>query len=336
MKAILCVQPAELKLVDRPAPERKPGQVLLRIRRVGLCGTDFHIFGGNQPYLEYPRVMGHELGATVEAADPASGLSPGQLVTVMPYLACGQCHACTRGKPNCCTQIQVLGVHIDGGMSEFLSVPEAAIIPVNGLEPDEAAMIEFLAIGAHAVRRSDAGPGERVLVVGAGPIGIGICLFARLAGASVTLIDTSATRLEYARDKLSIDRTHRVSDDIDALLAAETSGDFFDIVFDATGNRQAMETGFSYVAHGGRYVLVSIVKGDIAFSDPEFHKREMTLLSSRNATADDFRHVIQNIRSGSIPTRALATHRLTLEELPARMPELIEQQGNILKAIASV
>jgi len=157
MKAILCVQPAELKVVDRPAPERKPGQVLLRIRRVGLCGTDFHIFGGNQPYLEYPRVMGHELGAVVEAADPASGLSPGQLVTVMPYLACGHCHACSHGKPNCCTQIQVLGVHIDGGMSEFLSVPEAAVIPVDGLEPDEAAMIEFLAIGAHAVRRGDVG-----------------------------------------------------------------------------------------------------------------------------------------------------------------------------------
>lgn len=336
MKAVVCERPMELGVQNIPAPIRAPGEVLLRMRRIGLCGTDYHIFAGNQPYLSYPRVMGHELAAEVVEADDGSPLTAGQVVTLNPYLACGRCIACRKGKPNCCTAIEVLGVHRDGGMCEFLAVPESAVIPVGSLDLDQAAMVEFLSVGAHAVRRGETAPDDRALVVGAGPIGIAVALFARAAGADVTLIDTSARRLAYARDSIGIGRTVIVDDRLDEILSALTDGDFFDLVFDATGNAKAMARGFDFVAHGGSYVLVSIVKQNISFADPEFHKREMRLIGSRNATHDDFRAVIAAIERGDIPTDAIKTHTFPIEESPLRLPELIAGQDSVLKAIAIV
>jgi 2-desacetyl-2-hydroxyethyl bacteriochlorophyllide A dehydrogenase len=336
MKAVVCERPGALGLTERPAPARKPGELLLRIRRIGLCGTDYHIVAGNQPYLSYPRVMGHELAGEVAETDPGSAFQPGDRVTVNPYLPCGTCIACRKGKPNCCVSVSVLGVHADGGMCEYLAVPEAAAIPVGDLDLDQAAMVEFLSVGAHAVRRGEAKAGERVLVVGAGPIGVAVALFARRAGAEVTIADTSAPRLAYARDAIGLDGTILVDDRIDAVLSEKTDGEFFDLVFDATGNARAMEKGFAWVAHGGSYVLVSVVKQDISFADPEFHKREMRLIGSRNATHEDFRTVIDAIRAGDIPTDAIRTHALPLTEAPQRVPELIANQGAVLKAIVTV
>ncbi|HEU4960623.1 MAG TPA: zinc-binding alcohol dehydrogenase family protein [Sphingomonas sp.] len=319
-----------------PKPSRAPGEVLLRMRRVGLCGTDYHIFAGNQPYLSYPRVMGHELAAEVVEADSTSPLAPGQVVTLNPYLACGTCIACRKGKPNCCTSIEVLGVHTDGGMCEFLAVPETAVIPAGTLDLDQAAMVEFLSVGAHAVRRGETAPGSRALVVGAGPIGIAVALFARAAGADVTLVDSNPPRLDYASTAIGIERTVIADDRLHDTLSALTDGEFFDLVFDATGNAKAMERGFAYVAHGGTYVLVSVVKQDITFADPEFHKREMRLIGSRNATGEDFRAVIAAIERGDIPTDAIKTHAFPLEEAPQRIPELIAEAGTVLKAIAII
>ena len=179
MRAIVCERPRELSVVERPQPVREAGEVKVRISRVGLCGTDFHIFTGNQPYLDYPRVMGHELAGRVAEVGEGSDFAPGDLVTINPYLSCGHCLACRNGKPNCCMNIRVMGVHIDGGMTEFVCVPEQALIRVDGLTADQAAMIEFLSIGAHAVRRAALTAGERVLVVGAGPIGIAAALLYR-------------------------------------------------------------------------------------------------------------------------------------------------------------
>jgi len=336
MKAVVCERPFELDVRTRPIPVRAPGEVLLRMRRIGLCGTDYHIFAGNQPYLSYPRIMGHELAAEVVEADPESILVPGQVVTLNPYLACGDCIACRKDKPNCCTRIEVLGVHKDGGMCEYLAVPESAVVPAGALDLDQAAMVEFLAVGAHAVRRGDTRAGDRTLVVGAGPIGIAVALFARAVGADITLIDVSDRRLGYARDAIGIDRTIVADDRLDEALEQLTDGDGFDLVFDATGNAKAMERGFGRVAHGGSYVLVSIVKQDITFSDPEFHKREMRLIGSRNATRDDFATVIAAIERGEIPTDAIKTHAFPLDEAPRRLPELIADQGAVLKAIATV
>ncbi len=333
MRAIVCERPRELSVVERPQPVRKAGEVKIRISRVGLCGTDFHIFTGNQPYLNYPRVMGHELAGHVAEVEPGSDFAPGELVTINPYLPCGTCLACRKAKPNCCMNIRVMGVHIDGGMTEFVCVPERAVIKVDGLTADQAAMVEFLSIGAHAVRRAGLATGERVLVVGAGPIGIAAALFARLAGAEVWVIDTSAQRLEFAGSRLGFERTGLVDDAISDWLAGQTANDGFDCVFDATGNASAIEKGFRYVAHGGRYVLLSVVKDNITFADPEFHKREMTLIGSRNATQEDFEYVISSIRNGAIPTDILNTHAFNLDDMPQAVPEFLENFGSVLKAI---
>ena len=332
MRAVVCEEPHKLSLGTRPAPVPAAGEVLLRIRRVGLCGTDYAIFAGKHPYLEYPRVMGHELAGVVEVPSGPT-LQAGQVVTVNPYLACGGCIACKKGKPNCCTALKVLGVHTDGGMCELLSVPEAAIVDASGLTLEQAAMVEFLAIGAHAVWRARPCSGARVLVVGAGPIGVATSLFARLDGAEVTIVDVRWSRLQYAKDRLGLDPVIGPPETVRAELAARTGGEMFDCVFDATGNIHAMRSGLDYVAHGGTYVLLSVVKEAIAFSDPEFHKRETTLLASRNSLSTDFERVVSAIRGGMIPTDALLTHSFPALEAPRRIPELIAGANGTLKAM---
>lgn len=323
--------------ISQSAPVRQPGEVAIRIRRVGLCGTDYHIYSGKHPFLAYPRIIGHELAGEVLAADESSAFRPGQLVTVNPYLACGECRACRLSKPNCCARLSVLGVHADGGLREELVVPERAVIDASRLTLDEAAMVEFLSIGAHAVQRANLADTDRVLVVGAGPIGIAVAWFARLrlGSAAVTIMDVAPARIEYARDQLNFDNVVLVSASASSELSELTGGEMFDCVFDATGNITAMRAGLNYVAHGGRYVLVSVVKDDIVFSDPEFHKRETTLLASRNALMEDFRHVIESIASGQIPTQLLHTHSIAADDAPQRMPELIRDRDAVLKAIVN-
>jgi 2-desacetyl-2-hydroxyethyl bacteriochlorophyllide A dehydrogenase len=335
MKAVVCEEPYKLRVVERPAPDRAAGEVLVRIRRIGLCGTDYHIFAGRHPYLAYPRVMGHELSGEVVSAPSGSAFQPGQIVSINPYLACGACVACRKRKPNACVNICVLGVHADGGMCELLSVPQSAVLDASGLTLDQAAMLEFLAIGVHAVARSNIRSGDRVLVAGAGPIGIAVALFARLEGGVVTLVDKRAPRLAYAHDRLNFADVSLVGPDLTAALMERTDGESFDIVFDATGSLDAMTQSLGYVAHGGTLVLVGVAPGDLVFSDPEFHKRETTLVASRNALPADFERVIAAIKGGLIPIDALQTHSFQAEETADRLPELIASADHVLKAIAS-
>lgn len=333
MLTIVCETPGTLRAEDRPMPVRGDDEVLVRIKRVGVCGTDLHIFSGNQPYLNYPRVMGHEFSGMVEAAPEGGPLAPGDTVYVMPYLSCGHCIACRQGKTNCCVRIQVLGVHCDGAFTEFLSVPRRFVHKAEGVSLDQAAMVEFLAIGAHAVRRGDVQPGQRVLVAGAGPIGLAAMLFAKLRGATVVALDSRQDRLDFAAGPVGVDATVLVGEGDEAELTRLSNGEFFDVVMDATGNARAMERGFQFIAHGGRYVLVSIVPGQISFSDPEFHKREATLLSSRNATDEDFATVTDALRAGLIPDAALATHRMRLSDVPTDFAQLLDPSQGVIKAI---
>ena len=336
MKCVVCESPGDLQLGFKPVPEAGPGEVLLRVRRIGVCGTDMHIFRGTQPFLAYPRVMGHELSGEVATAPGDSGLAPGDEVLVMPYLSCGDCVACRKGKTNCCTRIQVLGVHRDGGLAEYLAVPAQFVLKTDGISLDDAAMVEFLAIGLHAVRRGAVAAGQRVLVVGAGPIGVAVALFAALNGAQVTVLDARDDRLGFCRDVLKVAHTVTAGEgDVEALRTI-TGGDFFDAVFDATGNIKAMERGLEFVAHGGTYVLVSIVLDRISFADPEFHKRETTLLGSRNATVDDFREVLAAMKAGLVPTRAMNTHRATLDEFIDTLPRWMDPASGVIKAIVEV
>lgn len=318
-----CVEPGRFELVAAPVPQTAPaGWVLVDILAAGLCGTDYHIFAGKHPYLNYPRVIGHELAGRVAVAAP--GWARGVAVVINPYLSCGSCRACLRGKPNCCTRIEVLGVHRDGGICARIAVPSANLYPAGDLPPEAAAMVEFLAIGAHAVRRGEVAAGDRVLVTGAGPIGLGAALFAKARGAEVHLLDTTQARLEQAAG-LGFDHLHSA--------LGPDHADGFDVVFDATGHAGAMQAGFAHVGHGGSYVLISVVQDSITFADPEFHKREMRLIGSRNATAEDFETVMAALRSGTVRAEALLSERITLADLPTRLPELAADRGRLIKAV---
>jgi 2-desacetyl-2-hydroxyethyl bacteriochlorophyllide A dehydrogenase len=333
MTALVCETPGHLVMERRPIPTRGEGEVLVRVRRVGICGTDMHIVRGTQPYLSYPRVMGHELAAEVVEAPGGSALMPGDHVFLMPYLACQKCSACLAGKTNCCRNLQVLGVHRDGGLAEYITLPSHFVLKADGLTLDQIAMVEFLSIGAHAVERGNVRSQQRVLVVGAGPIGIAVVLFAKMRDAEVFVLDTRTDRLNFCREELGIQHAVLVEDQVNDKFAELTQGDMFDVVFDATGNRHAMQAGFAYVGHGGNYVLVSIVNGEITFSDPEFHRRETTLLGSRNATIADVHRVMDAIRSGKIPTGKLNTHRAALADIPKIFPQWMDPAAGVIKAI---
>jgi 2-desacetyl-2-hydroxyethyl bacteriochlorophyllide A dehydrogenase len=336
MKVLICEEPGRLAVTSRPDPVPRGNEVLVRIRRVGVCGTDYHIFQGKHPYLEYPRVMGHELSGTVEAAPAASQLANGQPVYIVPYLACGKCAACRRGVTNACQTLSVYGVHRDGGMAEFLCVPESNLISAGTISLDDAAMIEFLAIGAHGVKRGAIKAQERVLVVGAGPIGMSAVIFAKARGAQVTAMDIRESRLAFTRTELGADHSLVADDGAESRARLGTDGDFFDVVIDATGNAEAMRRSLGFVGHGGRYVLLGVVRQDIAFSDPDFHKRETTLLASRNAQPDDFVEVVRQIEAGRVPTRALNTHRGPLSDGPALFNEWMKPETGVIKAIFEV
>jgi 2-desacetyl-2-hydroxyethyl bacteriochlorophyllide A dehydrogenase len=336
MDVVVCERPGLLSLAERPEPARRSGEVLVRIRRVGMCGTDYHIFSGTQPYLSYPRVMGHELSGEVVEADSGSPFRAGQTVCVLPYLSCGRCGACIRGKENCCRNLQVLGVHCDGGLAEFLSIPERFVIEADGLSFDEAAMVEFLSIGHHAVKRAEAVSAEQALVVGAGPIGMAVTLFSARRGGRVTVSDLQESRLDFCARELGAAEIIPANASASARIAELTGNEGFHTVFDATGNPRAMEAGFSYVAHGGTYVLVSIVAADISFNDPEFHKRETALLASRNATIEDFRAVIAAIRNGEVPTHKLHTHTGHFTELPTAIKNWAAPHTGVIKAIVEL
>jgi len=333
MLTVICQTPGTLRAEERSRPVPAADEVLLRVKRVGVCGTDLHIFTGNQPYLDYPRVMGHELSGVVEEAPAGSALRGGDSVFVMPYLSCGKCIACRKGKTNCCVHIQVLGVHRDGAFTEYLCVPQQFVHKAEGVSLDQAAMVEFLSIGAHAVRRGEVLAGQRVLVVGAGPIGMAALIFSRLRGAVVTALDTRRDRLDFCERHLGVAAAVQIGPDDEVQLSQLTDGDFFDVVFDATGNPQAMERGFKFVAHGGKYVMVSVVRDTIRFSDPEFHKRETTLLGSRNATLEDFETVLVAMRAGQIPDAALNTHRMPLARVPADFATLLDPARGVVKAL---
>jgi len=336
MRAVVCEEPGRLRLAERAPPAPSPDEVLVRVRRVGICGTDYHIYRGTQPFLSYPRVMGHELAGEVVSAPAGTRLEAGAVVCIIPYLSCGTCRACLRGRTNCCQAIQVLGVHRDGGLTELLSLPPAAVVDARGLSLEQAAMVEFLAIGHHAVARGATSPGDRVLVTGAGPIGMAAALFAARCGAEVTVVDGVEQRTRFCVDRLGAARAVVLDADVEARLAEATGGDGFDLVFDATGSPRATEAGFARVAHGGAYVLVSVVSSAITFDDPEFHKRETTLLGSRNATRADFEAVIAAIRTGDVPTAAMHTHGAMLDELPSRFEEWMRPYSGVIKAIVTV
>lgn len=337
MKILICDEPRRLMYSTAEMPKNRPDNAIIRIQRIGICGTDLHAFEGNQPYFNYPRILGHELSGELIDTGGVNGFKVGDIVTFLPYYNCGNCIACRSGKTNCCMNLQVCGVHVDGGMAEYLQVPSNNLVNGAGLNIDELALVEPLAIGAHAIRRASVQHNEFVLVIGAGPIGLGIMEFARIAGGKIIASDVNEQRLEFARKRMNVDHTINSSKDNLALKLAEiTDGDMPSIVIDATGNRKAIVDSFKYMAHGGKYILVGLQKGDISFSHPEFHKREGTLMSSRNATREDFEHVISCIKQGLVNPLNYITHRVGFDDVKESFESWLAPDNGVIKAMISM
>ncbi len=336
MQTLVCTTPGQFEYQEVPQPVADKGWCLLKIKRIGICGTDLHAFEGTQPFFSYPRVLGHELAAEYVSGD-AEGFTPGEAVTFIPYFNCGTCIACRSGKPNCCTSIQVCGVHRDGGMAEYLTVPEHSLIHGQGLSFDELALVEPLAIGAHGVRRAGVQPGEYVLVIGAGPIGMGIMEFARIAGGHVIAMDINDDRLAFCRNNLQVQHTiNPATENVQDKLAAITGNDMPTVVIDATGSLKAINSAFAFMAHGARYVLVGLQKNHISFSHPEFHKREATLMSSRNATREDFEHVISSMKQQLVNPATYITHRVHFNQVKDHFASWLNPATGVIKAMVTV
>lgn len=305
------------------------GHALVKVRRIGICGTDWHAFNGKQPFFAYPRVLGHELGVEVVSVnDPKSDLKPGDKCAVEPYLNCGQCVACRRGKSNCCTDLKVLGVHTDGGMREKIIVPANKLHRSNKLSLDQLALVETLGIGCHAVARAGVERDDKVLVIGAGPIGLAAIQFVQAAGVNPVVADTSEQRLAFCRQQLKVEQMLDACGDLKAAL-----GELPTVVIDATGNPGSMAKCFELVAHGGRIVYVGLFQGDVTFNDPNFHRREITLLASRNALPADFTRIIKLVEDGVVDTTPWITHRAACADLPKSIPAWLSPDANLLKAM---
>jgi threonine dehydrogenase-like Zn-dependent dehydrogenase len=339
MKTVVLQAPGSLRLIDTsPPPPPGANEVQVRIRRVGICGTDLHAFQGVQPFFSYPRILGHELSLEVLSIGLTTApphITVGSLCCLRPYLNCGTCSACLRGYENCCVRLQVLGVHRDGGMREIINVPLDKLHTSTTLLEEDLALVEMLSIGCHAARRARIIPGEVALVVGMGPIGLGVALFAHLAGARVMAAEISTTRLAFASRQPGIEHVIDAKNEVLEQLSAILADDLPTIVFDSTGNTQSMMKSFSYVAHGGRLVFPGLVQGDLTFSDPEFHRRELSVLASRNATADDFRQVISALENHSAEVRSWITHRVSPEQLITDFPSWLDVSQGVIKAMVS-
>ncbi len=328
---IVCETPGTFLLKEKEAPQKVKGEALLKVKKVGICGTDLHAYGGNQAFFEYPRILGHELATEVmEIEENPQDIKSGDKVVVMPYVSCKKCIACRNGKTNCCTNIKVLGVHTDGGMQEIISVPTDLLIPANNLSDDQMAIVEPLAIGAHAIRRSQLTKGETVVVVGCGPIGIGIMKLAQIKGAKVIAIDMNQQRLDYAKEKIGVD--HIVLGGKDAVNQIEeiTNGDMATVVYDATGHKGALEAGPNYMSHGGRYILVGLSKGELTFTHPAIHAKETTVMCSRNATLEDFEHVINVL--DQFPTESFITHNVDSSKMIENFDSWLDPTTGVIKA----
>jgi 2-desacetyl-2-hydroxyethyl bacteriochlorophyllide A dehydrogenase len=337
MKQLVCFEPGTWEFQEIDFPKLKSGFAILKIRRIGICGTDLHAFEGTQPFFSYPRVLGHELAGEIVDIEAHSAFQKGDLVTIVPYYSCGTCRACETGKTNCCTHLQVAGVHVDGGMSEYFQVPIRNLMKDSALSLDELALVEPLSIGAHGIRRSHIKSGDRVLVVGAGPIGLGAAKMAQIAGADVILMDVNDQRLSHVHDKWGISLViNPLKEDVLATLKAFTNDQMPEVVIDATGSAKAIENSFPYMSHGGIFVLIGLQLQAISFSHPEFHKREGTLMSSRNATKEDFQWVMNSMKSGQIQASDFISHRLAFDQVPAEFSGLLDPQNRVIKAMISM
>ena len=290
------------------------------------------------PFYSYPRIPGHELGVDVLAiGEGVSEVQPGDRCAVEPYMNCGRCSACQRGHSNCCENLKVLGVMIDGGMRERFLLPARKLHRSRTLAFEQLALVETLAIGCHAINRGNPNPGENLLVVGAGPIGLSVIEFAKLAGAKTIVMDLSQSRLDFCKNVMGTQTILTKGDGTEIESLQQLTGDLLpQVVVDATGNNKSMAHALNYCAFAGRLVFVGITTQEISFPHPLMHRRELTLLGSRNALPADFKRIIELIEEGRINTGPWITHRAGVDEMIGQFPNWLKPETGVVKAMVEM
>jgi 2-desacetyl-2-hydroxyethyl bacteriochlorophyllide A dehydrogenase len=328
MKTITLEQPGRFTVTDTTRPGA-PGanEVLVRVLAVGICGTDLHAFEGTQPFFNYPRILGHELAVEVLATgDGVDGLADGDRCAVNPYVTCGECTACLRGRTNCCVRMCVVGVHVDGGMRDVIVLPAKQLYKISTLPPAQIPLVETLGVGIHAVGRSGVEPGDRAIVLGAGPIGLSVIEFLRLAGADVAVVEKMPERLEFAARHHALKRYYPSHDE-----ARQEEPSI--LVFDCTGDRGSMEDAIQLVQQGGTLIFVGIVNEKLSIFDPDLHRREATILASRNSTPAEHHRVLHLMESGQVNVSDWPTECARPEKMSDRFPIWLRREAGIVKAI---
>jgi 2-desacetyl-2-hydroxyethyl bacteriochlorophyllide A dehydrogenase len=340
MQAIQLERPGRFVPIELDEPAAPgPGEALVGVHRVGICGTDIASYLGKFPFFSYPRIPGHELGVEVLAVGPdVANVKPGDRCSVEPYMNCQTCYACQLGRTNCCLKLKVLGVHTDGGMRSRIVIPARKLHPSEKLTLEQLALVETLGIGCHAVDRAAPRRDEHVLVIGAGPIGLSVLEFVKLTEARITVLDLSESRLDFCRCDLGIKQTIQATGDGSELRTLEKLGEGMlpTVVFDATGSAASMSAAFQYVGHTGKLVFVGITPQEVKLPDPLLHTREMTVYASRNALPDDFRRIIRLIEEGQIDTRPWITHRTNFAKLSSDFPSYTQPETGTIKAMVEV
>ena len=327
MRTIRLEAPGRFASADTtPPPAPGPGEVLVRVLTVGICGTDLHAFEGTQPFFEYPRILGHELAVeVVRAGDGVEGLKPGDRCAVNPYLTCGKCVACLRGRTNCCARMRVFGVHMDGGMRDCVLLPAPHLYPCT-LAPELVPLVETLAVGCHAVGRAAVPAGERAIVVGAGPIGLSVMEFLRLVGADFGVIEKLPERLAFAARHFGLRRHYPSHQE-----ARQETPSW--LVFDCTGDRESMQQSIHLLDQGGTLVFVGLINDHFSIFDPDIHRREATILASRNSVPAEHHRVLQAMEAGQIDVRAWPTEFAPAERMAGRFPAWVHREAGIVKAV---
>jgi 2-desacetyl-2-hydroxyethyl bacteriochlorophyllide A dehydrogenase len=337
MKQVTLIKPYEFEERDVEIPILKKGELLVQIKNIGICGTDIHAFHGNQPYFTYPRVLGHELSGIIVDAKIENKSLLGKPVSVLPYLSCGKCNSCLKGKTNCCANLHVMGVHVDGGFREYVSVPvDNIMVGREETDLEHLSMVEPLSISYHGIMRADILENDWVIIFGAGPIGIGALMFAKSKTNNIILIDINKNRITYCKSILGIEHSFNGNDEtLFEEIKELTNGHFADIVIDATGNKKSIQQQLRFLGHGGKWILIGLQREDLHINHPEFHKREATLMSSRNATKHDFKQVMDKIDNKEIDPALLITHTLDFEEVVNSFSSFIVDQ-TLIKGIIKV
>ncbi len=334
MKAVFISEPNKIEVKEVPMPEVKPGEALLKIKHVGICGADVSSYTGNQPFTTYPRIPGHEFSAEiVEVPDNDLGLKKGMIVTANPYFNCGTCYSCKRGFVNCCTDNQTMGVQRDGAFCEYVAMPIERIYDGFGLSTKELALIEPFTISRHAVSRTRIMPEDKVLVIGAGPIGLFALICANLTGAKVYVADILEKRLNVATEYGAAGVINTSKTKLKEFTESITDRNGFDVVIEACGLSQTFLDSIENVCFAGKIILIGNGKKDTTFNHSIILKKELNIFGSRNSYKMDFVDLINIVKKGNIDLMKMISNIYPIEKADEAFKALANNDGSLAKIL---